>query len=150
MAFKGDLGAAIRAQKYIPVNYRSESCDITSLAKLFFHHEDRNNIINIIRQGSRYHLVPIKEETRKSDLDAMILRGNHKSSHSVLNSAALDKSISKDIDHGWVLPLTKESLQNIKNSGVVPLGVAEQFSINAKREIYIKRHVTHECSFAGP
>ena len=54
----------------------------------------------------------------------MILRGNHKSSHSVLNSAELDKSISKEIYHGWALPLTIEYLQSIKNAGVVPLGVA--------------------------
>ena len=60
----------------------------------------------------------------------MILRGNHKSSLSELNSSALDKSINKEIDHIWSLPITIESLQNISNAGVVPLGVAEQFSIN--------------------
>ena len=60
----------------------------------------------------------------------MILRVNHKSSHSVLNSATLDKAISKDIDRGWALPLTIEYLKNIKNAGVVPLGVAEELSIN--------------------
>ena len=64
----------------------------------------------------------------------MILRVNHESSHSVLNSAALDKAISKEIDHGWALPLTIESLQSIKNAGVVPLGVAEKFSTNEKGE----------------
>ena len=71
----------------------------------------------------------------------MILRGNHKSSQSVLNSSALDKTISKEIDHGWALPLTIESLQNIRHAGVVPLGVAEQLSINEKEEHYIKRLV---------
>ena len=69
----------------------------------------------------------------------MILRGNHKYSQSVLNAAALNKAISKEIDHGWALPLTIESLQLIKNSGVVPLGVAEQFSINEKGERYVKK-----------
>ena len=73
----------------------------------------------------------------------MILRGNHKSSHSVLNSAVLDKDTSKDIDHGWALTLTIESLQNIKNVGALPLGVAEQFSINKKGERYIKRRTNH-------
>ena len=57
----------------------------------------------------------------------MILRGNHESSHSVLNSSALDKTISKEIYHEWALALTIESLQNINNAVVVPLGVAEQF-----------------------
>ena len=56
----------------------------------------------------------------------MILRGNHKLSHSVLNSAYLYKAISKEIDHEWALPLTIESLQNTQNAGVMPLGVTEQ------------------------
>ena len=80
----------------------------------------------------------------------MILRGNHKYSQSVLNAAAQKKAISKDIDHGWALPLTIESIQSIKNVGVVPLGVAEQFSINEKGERYIKICVTHDYAFPGP
>ena len=65
MAFKGGLGAEIVVQKDNPVNYRSEFRDIAYLAKLFFHHEDKTNIINIIQQGSHYHLDTIKEETLK-------------------------------------------------------------------------------------
>ena len=149
-AFKGNLGAAIAAQKDSPVNYRSEFRNTVALAKLFLHHKGKTKIINIIQQGSRYHLDPIKEETRKSYLEAMILRGNHKLSHSVLNSAAIYKTISKDTDHRWALPLTIEYLQSIKNAGVVPLGVTEQLSINEKGGRYIKRRVTHDCSFLGP
>ena len=77
-AFKGDLGAAIAAHKDSPVNYGSEFCDKASLAQLFLHHEDKTKIINKIKHRSRYHLDPIEEETRKSELSAMILRGNHK------------------------------------------------------------------------
>ena len=116
-----------------------------ALEKLFLHHEDKTKIISIIQNGSRYHLDPIEEETRKSDLDAMILRRNHKSSQSLLNAAALDKAISKEIDHGWALYLKIGSLQSKKNAGVVPLGLAEKFSINKKGERYIKIHVTHDC-----
>ena len=83
-------------------------------------------------------------------ISAMILRGNHKSSQSVINAEALNKAISKEIDHGWALQLTIESLQILNNAGVVPLGVAEQFSINEKGERYIKRRVTPDCSFPGP
>ena len=138
------------AHKDSPVNCGSEFRDIASLEFLTLHHEDKTKIINIIQQGSRYHLNPIEEGKRKSDLDAMIIRGNHKSSHSVLNSAALDKAISKDIDHGWEFPLKIESLQSIKNAGVLSIGVAEKFSINKKGERYIKIRVTHDCSFPGP
>ena len=62
-SFKGDLGAAIEAQNYSPGNYGSEFCCIASLAKLFLHHEDKTEIINIIQQGSLYHLGTIGEET---------------------------------------------------------------------------------------
>ena len=65
-------------------------------------------------------------------MDEMILRENHKPSHSKMNPAALDKTISKYTDHGWELPITIEYPQNTKNAGVVPLGVAEQLSINEK------------------
>ena len=88
-AFKGDLGAAIAAHKESPINYGSEFRDTTALEQLFLHHKDKNNNISIIKHGSCYHLDPIKEETRKAYLSAMILRRNHKSSQSVLNAAAL-------------------------------------------------------------
>ena len=94
-AFNGDLDASIVAQQDSPVNYRSGFRDIAPLAKLFLHHEDKTKIINIIQQESHYHLDRIEEETWKSYLDAMILRVNHKSSHSVLNSPVLYKAINK-------------------------------------------------------
>ena len=56
----------------------------------------------------------------------------------------------KEIDHGWALPLTIESLQNIKNVGVVTIGVVEQLSMNEKGKRYIKTRVTHDFSFPGP
>ena len=74
-AFKGDLGVAIADHKDSPVNYGSEFRDTTALDKLFLHHEDKNKIISIIKHGSCYQLNTIEEETRKSDLSAMILRG---------------------------------------------------------------------------
>ena len=94
-AFKGDLGAAIAAHKDSPVSDGLDFRDITTLARLFLYHEDKSKIINIIQQESRYHIYPIEEETRKSDLETMILRGNHKSYHSVLNSSAVDKAIRR-------------------------------------------------------
>ena len=105
-AFKDDLGGSIAVHKDISVNSGSEFRDITTLEKLFPHQVDKAKVINIIHQVSSYHLDPIEEEARKSVLDEMIIRGNHKSSHSVLNSVGLYKSISKEIDHGRALLLT--------------------------------------------
>ena len=82
--------------------------------------------MTMVAKSIRYSGTPFKVQR------GMMLRGNHKKSHLVLNSAALDKAIIKEIDNGWALPLIIESLQNIRNEGVVPLGVSEQFSINKK------------------
>ena len=51
VAFKGDLGAVIAANKDSLVNYGSEFRDTTALEKLFLHHEDKTKIINIIKHG---------------------------------------------------------------------------------------------------
>ena len=59
--------------------------------KIFHHHEDREKIMDIVQKGSQYHLSPIKEATRKSNLSAMILHGNHKSANTNLNAADLEK-----------------------------------------------------------
>ena len=113
-AFTGDLDISIAAQKYRTLHYISEFSNTAALTKLFYYNEDRVKIINIIQQGSSYYQYPIEEETWKSYLDAMILRGNHKSYHSEMNSTTLYKSIIKEIDHVCALPLTIECLQNIK------------------------------------
>ena len=63
---KYDLIASIAAQKDSPVNYGSEFRDIASLAKLFLHHKDKTNMVNIIQKGSNYHLNPI---TIRTDID---------------------------------------------------------------------------------
>ena len=53
----------------------------------------------------------------------MVLRGNHKSSHSGPNSDVLDKCISKDIDHGWALSHHNGiSTKNQKYRGCDPRG----------------------------
>ena len=101
-------------------------------------------------QGLYYHIDSIKDQTRKSIIDAIILRGDHKPSHSEINSSELYKDISKEVYHGWSLPPTIGSLQNIKNAEFVPLGVAELFSINDNGERCIKICVTLNCLFPGP
>ena len=68
----------MEAQKGIPLDYGSEFRDITGIKNLFNHHEEKDRIVYIIQKGSRYHLSQIEEATRKSDLEAMILRGNNK------------------------------------------------------------------------
>ena len=103
VALNGNLNTAIAEQNDSPLNYGSEFRNTTDLATLFYYHEDKSRVINIIQQGPLYHVDP--------GIDIMILRGYHEASHSEMNSKGLDKAIIKEVDHEWALPLTIRSLQ---------------------------------------
>ena len=149
-AFNINLGEALESQQGSPLDYGSELWDTTGISKLIHHHEDRDKIIDIIQKYSQYQLSPIEEATRKSNLSAMILRRNHKSAKTKLNAAVLEKSMVKEVKHGWDLPLTIDLVCHINNVGAVLLGLAEHFLVNYNREKYTKMCVTHDCSFTGP
>ena len=54
----------------------------------------------------------------------MIKRGNHKSTISPENTAALNKNYKKkEIKNGWMSPITIKSLQKLKAAAVIPLGL---------------------------
>ena len=75
-------------------------------------------------KGSQYHLSPIEEATRKFDLSATILYGNHKSSQANLNAEALEKATVKEVEDGWALPLTIDLVFHTNNVGVILLGIS--------------------------
>ena len=114
------LAQQFLAQKDSPLKYGSEFRGTAALSRLFCYHEEKSNIINIIQKGLCYNLDTIYEETIKSYLDAMVLRGYHKSSHSEMNSSAVEISISNEVDRRWSLPLIIGSLKTSKYSGLAP------------------------------
>ena len=52
----------------------------------------------------------------------MLQRGDHKSEKSDVNMSALEKSIDKEVEQIWEMPLTIDSIHHIKIAGDVPLG----------------------------
>ena len=80
----------------------------------------------------------------------MLLRGKHKPGKSMLNAYALETEMDKEVKYVWTLPLKIYSVRQVNEVGVVPLGVANKFSINEKRMRYTKRHITHDCSLPIP
>ena len=49
-----------------------------------------------------------------------------------------------------MLPITVESIKKLVGAAVIPIGVAQQTSINEKGERYTKRRTTHDASFSPP
>ena len=92
----------------------------------------------------------ISNKEQKSDLLEMIERGNHKSASDKDNNPTLLKNYTKEVQHGWMLPVTTESLKRIKGAEVIPIGVAQHSSIDEAGDKYTKRRTTHDASFPPP
>ena len=50
----------------------------------------------------------------------MIARDNRKSASSAENKEILLSNYTKEVDQGWMLPVTLESVRKIKGAGVIP------------------------------
>ena len=149
--YKYNFVRACNKQKNSIVTPGSEFRSIKHLTSLFSHHEDWDKLKSIIKNGCDYKLSPkVDEETRKKDLKSMISRGNHKSTKKPGCKDILFKTFSKEVEKGWVVPITIESVSKIKDLFVIPLGIAHQFSINELGKRIPKQRVTHDATFPTP
>ena len=90
------MKACIKRQGRTILTYGSEFCDTKNLRKLLRYHEDWPEIQEIINEGCNYKLGPDpEEETRLSDLKALLKRGNHKLAKQDI--VVLKKKVSKRI-----------------------------------------------------
>ena len=129
----------------------SEFRNIEKLKKLLSNHEDWKEFRTIVTSGCDYKLKPIvNEDTRKSDLTSMIERGNHKSATKPINFPTLMKGFEKEVRKGWTIPVTLDSIKKIRNLFIIPLGVAEQYSIDESGNRIPKKRITHDASFPSP
>ena len=97
-----------------------------------------------------YKLKDLPEEVRKTDLAHMMQRGNHKSASDPDNAPTLSKNYQKEVDHGWMLPVTMECVQKIAGASVIPVGVAPQFTVDVNGDKQVKQRTTHDAPFKPP
>ena len=90
----------MKYRKGIPLDYSSEFWDLSGTTQIFKYYKDKEIILEIIQKGYQYHLLTMEEASRKSDLAAMLLRGNHNLVNLALNVVA-PKKMYKKIQHRW-------------------------------------------------
>ena len=78
-----------------------------------------------LTKGFAYDLEHLPEEVRRSDLIAQVNRGNHQSASDPDNEPTLLKNYDKKISRGWMLPVTKEHVTDLKDVGFILIGVAK-------------------------
>ena len=147
---KYDLTLALERCKGTVMEPGSEFRRTAELKPLFHHHEHWEKMSEIIDTGLDYPLNDLPDKILKDDVTAMIARGNHKSATAPEVASTLLKNYTKEVEHGWMLPVTLESVAKIKGAGVIPIGVAQQQSVDEKGNRYTKFRTTHDASFPPP
>ena len=150
-SYKNDFSLALKHQKDTVMAPGSEFRAINKLKSLWQYRENWSTIAETMTIGAVYPLKnPPDEEHRMKNLLAMIERGNHKSSGKPKLKEALLKRTAKDVRKGYHFTIPIPYLTKLKNAGVIPIGVADQYSINEKGERIPKPRPTHDASFPTP
>ena len=149
--YNDDFSEAIKHQKGTIMAPGSEFRALNKIKSLWQYRENWPAIEETLSKGTIYPLKkPPDENHRIENLIAMIKRGNHKSSEKPKLKEALIKRTAKDVRKGYQFILPVKYLLKLKNAGVIPIGVADQFSINERGERVPKPRPTHDASFPSP
>ena len=139
------LEAALDAQRGTPLEYGSEFRTIDELKPIFSRHPYWEKMKTLLSEGSDFPLKPLKEEVRKSDFDAALARGNHKGAKN--KPDLLRKLVSKDVVHGYALPIPLNRLSRVPGAVLAPMNIAAQQTIDEFGRIIAKDRLTHDQSF---
>ena len=92
-----------------------------------------------------FPLDPISHADRRTDLAAILTRGNHKSARG--HEQKLIGMLKEEVARGWQLPLPKEAALELPGCKVAPLGVVSQWTIGEDGSRKPKLRLTHDQSF---
>ena len=92
--------------------------------------ETSNNWYLIKESLTEGCIYPLKkgqnEESRITDLKAMIARGNHKSALRPCAEIAFEKDVNREYRRSYMIPVPIKYLLELKGAGVIPVGVHDQ------------------------
>ena len=141
--FDYDLGKLIHAHESFTLGFGSEFRTVTELRPLLGKHVHFEKLEALLTTGMEYVLSrELSEVERMGEVKAMLVRVNHK-------SAQVGRLITKDVLHGFTIPIPVGIVELIPGAMVEPLGLAKQFTIGPDGERVIKYRLTQGLSFSS-
>jgi hypothetical protein len=141
---KGSLAASLESQRDSTVGYGSEFRDEATLYHLFARHPTWNWMTPILRNGSKWPLEPLNEDSRRADVDEALAFGNHKGA--LLQPELLKQLVSEDVHYRYCLPLPLRKATKIPNIPITPMNIQKQNTINEFGRIVPKDCLTQDQS----
>ena len=146
-----DYEKVLSKQRDTTIFYGSEFRSVTKLQKLLKLHKNWPRMKRFLTEGTDTTFLPTSEELLKNDCIKNMERGNHQSSSkSDKTLEFLNKTYSKEVRKGWMIPLSIDIISKLKNACVIPVGVVSQSTVNEMGETVEKMRLTHDCSWPGP
>lgn len=145
-SFQFDLDKLIRHHQHTTLGYGKEFRSVQTLETIYRRHPNFRHAREFLTNGVRFHFKrELTEEERREDLKRAIKYGNHKSAES--NIEEVLRLVSKDIQHGFAMPIPTAFLEKIPGVVAQPTGAAIQTSITETGDRIEKVRVTHDSSF---
>jgi hypothetical protein len=142
--FNNDIHEAILVHPNSQHSYGSEFKPAHQLEELLQDHPKWSLLKKLLQYGASFPVQPMTREDRQKGISFHISRGNPQ-------SASTHDLILEDVQRGFALPLTINTIHFLPNASLAPLGCIEKPSVNKKGEQVIKYQMTHhDQSFPGP
>ena len=141
-----NLGKFINNHPGSTISYGSELRPVEQLEPLLIHHPSYERFKLNHLNGIDYPVNDLSKEDRISMLDRSIERGNHKSALNEEQRPTVTKLMAQDVELGFGIPLTIESVRKMPGAEVYPVGCQDQLTINERGEVIPKKRVTHDLS----
>ena len=143
-----DLDATLSATaKGSHLECGSEFRPATQLEPLLKDHPLWHRTKCLLNDGCSIPLTPMDTTLAHQDLTLGIARGNHKGA--LAQQKLLHELVTKDVAHGFALPITTEAAKSIQGAAYAPLNIQEQWTIDAQGKKMKKKRLTHDQSFPG-
>ena len=143
-SFDMDLDKAIKSNGPNQLLYGSEFKNVSLLELIFKNHPLWKRMKSHLSNGCSYPLEPLPEDLMSSDLKEAYEFGNHRgvSENMELFKSIIDGKISK----GWIIPIPRARVLEMKNVILSPMNIATQLGINESGKSIKKKRLTHNQS----
>jgi hypothetical protein len=143
--YEFSLEKALDEQRDSPLGPGKEFRPPDMLRLVFGQHPLWNRMEAILKNGSKWPLEELSEESRTSDLRDALAFGNHKGASK--KPDLLLKLIGKDVKYGYSVPIPLESVTRIPGLEMAPMNIMAQNTIDEFGRVISKDRLTHDQSW---
>ena len=143
-----DIERLVRKYPKSTLGYGSEFRTVAQLESLIGRHPHFRNLSRVLEFGMDYVFSwDLDSATKSEELQNLLARGNHKSAQEVPDQVSA--LITKDVTHGFSIPLPTRILHKIPNAAIQPLGVAKQWTVDGEGNRTVKFRMTQDLSYSS-